>query len=318
MGEALVGGLVASGWATAGEIHVVEPDVDRRIELESSVPGLTCGAEPLNGVDALIAVKPHIVAGVCAALTAAGVGRVLSIAAGVRLDTLEEGLGAGAAVVRAMPNTPSLVGEGAAAVAAGKNAGDEDLRWASEVLSAVGTVVVVDEPMMDAVTGLSGSGPAYLFLLAEALIDAGVAEGLPHETATALTEQMLTGATTLLRRSDAPPSVLRQNVTSKGGTTAAGIAVFEAADFSGLGAATPSRFFPTTGPTTSSSAWSTPWSGASHHTWQLSTSRMASPRTTSVLVVSRWPEAPSTCARGSSSPSLIRAWQPPGVPLPWR
>ena len=237
MGEALVGGLVASGWATAGEIHVVEPDADRRIELESSVPGLTCGAEPLNGVDALIAVKPHIVAAVCAALTAAGVGRVLSIAAGVRLDTLEEGLGAGAAVVRAMPNTPSLVGEGAAAVAAGTNAGDEDLRWASEVLSAVGTVVVVDEPMMDAVTGLSGSGPAYLFLLAEALVDAGVAEGLTHETATALTEQMLTGATTLLRRSDAPPSVLRQNVTSKGGTTAAGIAVFEAADFSGLVAA---------------------------------------------------------------------------------
>ena len=237
MGEALVGGLVASGWATAGEIHVVEPDADRRIELESSVPGLTCGAEPLNGVDALIAVKPHIVAAVCAALTAAGVGRVLSIAAGVRLDTLEEDLGAGAAVVRAMPNTPSLVGEGAAAVAAGTNAGDGDLRWASEILSAVGTVVVVDEPMMDAVTGLSGSGPAYLFLLADALIDAGIAEGLPHETATVLTEQMLIGAATLLRRSDSPPSALRQNVTSKGGTTAAGIAVFEEADFSGLVAA---------------------------------------------------------------------------------
>ena len=237
MGEALVGGLVASGWATAGEIHVVEPDADRRIELESSVPGLTCGAEPLNGVDALIAVKPHIVAAVCAALTAAGVGWVLSIAAGVRLDTLEEDLGAGAAVVRAMPNTPSLVGEGAAAVAAGTNAGDGDLRWASEILSAVGTVVVVDEPMMDAVTGLSGSGPAYLFLLAEALIDAGIAEGLPHETATVLTEQMLIGAATLLRRSDSPPSALRQNVTSKGGTTAAGIAVFEEADFSGLVAA---------------------------------------------------------------------------------
>ncbi len=237
MGEALVGGLVASGWAAAGEIHVVEPDADRRIELESSVPGLTCGAEPLNGVDALIAVKPHIVAAVCAALTAAGVGRVLSIAAGVRLDTLEEDLGAGAAVVRAMPNTPSLVGEGAAAVAAGTNAGDGDLRWASEILSAVGTVVVVDEPMMDAVTGLSGSGPAYLFLLAEALIDAGIAEGLPHETATVLTEQMLIGAATLLRKSDAVPSVLRRNVTSKGGTTAAGIAVFEAADFSGLVAA---------------------------------------------------------------------------------
>tara|TARA_Y100000310_G_scaffold333272_1_gene410480 strand:+ start:4054 stop:4812 length:759 start_codon:yes stop_codon:yes gene_type:complete len=237
MGEALVGGLVASGWATADDIHVVEPDADRRIELESSVPGLTCGAEPLNGVDALIAVKPHMVATVCAALAVAGVGRALSIAAGIRLDALEEGLGTGVAVVRAMPNTPSLVGEGASAIAAGTNAADEDVTWASEILSAVGTVVVVDEPMMDAVTGLSGSGPAYLFLLAEALVDAGVAQGLPHETATALTEQMLIGAATLLRESDASPSVLRQNVTSKGGTTAAGIAVFEAADFSRLVAA---------------------------------------------------------------------------------
>ena len=234
MGGALVGGLVRSGWAAPGEIHIVEPDDDRWNDLESSIPGLTFGTDPLHGIDALIAVKPHVVSAVCAGLKSAGVGRVLSIAAGIRLDSLEEGLGAGVAVVRAMPNTPSLVGEGVAAIAAGTNADEEDLRWASEILSAVGTVVAVDEAMLDAVTGLSGSGPAYLFLLAEALIDAGVAEGLSHGTATALTEQMLIGAATLLRESDDPPSVLRQNVTSKGGTTAAGLAVFESADFSGL------------------------------------------------------------------------------------
>ena len=237
MGEALVGGLVASGWAAASEIHVVEPDAGRRAELESSTPGLVCAADPINGVDALIAVKPYIVSAVCGSLAASGVRRVLSIAAGIRLAVLEEGLGDGVVVVRAMPNTPSLVGEGAAGISAGNYAGDEDLSWATGILSAVGTVAVVDESLLDAVTGLSGSGPAYLFLLAEALIDAAVVEGLSPETAASLTEQMLFGAATLLRGSDDPPSVLRQNVTSEGGTTAAGLAVFEAADFSGLVAA---------------------------------------------------------------------------------
>ncbi|MDP6976172.1 MAG: pyrroline-5-carboxylate reductase [Acidimicrobiales bacterium] len=234
MGEALLGGLVADGWAAAGDLHVAEPDPARRDALLDAVPGLSVGADPVGGVDTLIAVKPDVVPAVCEALAGLGATRVLSIAAGVRLATFESILGAGVPVVRAMPNTPSLVGAGAAAIAPGAAAGPDDLDWAAGILSAVGTVQVVDESLLDAVTGLSGSGPAYVFLLAEALMDAGEAAGLPRDTAVALTEQTLLGAATLLRQSDDPPSTLRQNVTSKGGTTAAGLAVFEEGGFRDL------------------------------------------------------------------------------------
>jgi len=123
------------------------------------------------------------------------------------------------------------VGVGAAAIARGTNATDADVEWAESILSSVGEVLEVVEPLLDAVTGLSGSGPAYVFLLAEALIDAGVAVGLPRDVSVALTEQTLLGAATLLRRSSDGPDILRRNVTSPGGTTAAGLAVFETANF---------------------------------------------------------------------------------------
>ncbi len=231
MGEALLRGLVTDGWTTADQLHVVEPLADRRDYLTEAVPGLRCSDGPEAGVDTVLAVKPDVVADACSGLSRLGVPRVLSIAAGVRIGTLEAGLGEGVRVVRAMPNTPALVGQGAAAIAAGTEAEDDDLDWAAGILSAVGTVVVVDEPLLDAVTGLSGSGPAYLFLLAEALIDAGCDAGLPRDIAEALTEQTLVGAATLLAGSDEKPSTLRERVTSKGGTTAAGVAVFEAAGF---------------------------------------------------------------------------------------
>jgi pyrroline-5-carboxylate reductase len=152
---------------------------------------------------------------------------VLSIAAGVTIAALEAELAAGTPVVRAMPNTPATVGVGAAAIAGGSAAGDADLEWAEGLLGAVGTVVRVDEPLLDAVTGLSGSGPAYVFLVAEAMIAAGTAVGLPAATASDLTVQTLLGAATLLARSDEGPEQLRANVTSPNGTTAAGIAVLE-------------------------------------------------------------------------------------------
>ena len=234
MGEALLGGLVADGWAAPGELHVVEPDEDRRRVLIDIVAGISCGEVPVANVDTLVAVKPHVVADVCHELATLGVPRVLSIAAGVRTQAMEAVLGDDIPVVRVMPNTPALVGHGAAAVSGGRAATPTDLEWAMGILSAVGEVVVVEEALMDAVTGLSGSGPAYLFLLAEALIDAGEAEGLPRDIAVALTEQTLLGAATLLRRSDDPPATLRENVTSKGGTTAAGLAVFEAGGFRDL------------------------------------------------------------------------------------
>ena len=172
---------------------------------------------------AVIAVKPGDVPAACAALAEAGVERVLSIAAGVPTARLEAGLAPGAAVVRAMPNTPALVGAGAAAIAGGSAAADDDLAWAESILAAVGIVVRVDEPLLDAVTGLSGSGPAYVFLVAEALIEAGVLAGLPREISVALTEQTLPGSARLLASSEDPPEALRAAVTSPGGTTAAGL-----------------------------------------------------------------------------------------------
>ena len=231
MAEALLGGLVHDGWSRPDELHVVEPVESRRGELAAALPGLSIGDAPVAGIDAVIAVKPDVVPAVLPDLAAAGVRRVLSIAAGVRSGAIEGGLVDGAAVVRCMPNTPALVGQGAAAVAAGAHASAGDLDWAAGILSAVGLVVTVDEADLDAVTGLSGSGPAYVFHLAEGLVAAGIAEGLSPETADALARQTLLGAATLLSESGEDPAVLRSNVTSKGGTTAAGLAVFAEAGF---------------------------------------------------------------------------------------
>jgi len=173
----------------------------------------------------LLAVKPNDVAEAAGSLEAP---RVLSIAAGVRLASLEELLPKGCRVLRAMPNTPALLGEGAAAVAAGAAAGQPDLNWAVGILESVGTAVVVEESLLDAVTGVSGSGPAYLFLVAEAMISAAVEVGLSPEVAAGLVRQTLLGSAKLLAEGAKPPEQLRQNVTSPGGTTAAALEVFEA------------------------------------------------------------------------------------------
>lgn len=234
MGEALLGGLVASGWAEPGELHVVEPAPARRKAIAAAVPAASVSSEPVSRTGAVIAVKPDVVAAVLPGLAAAGVPRVLSIAAGVRTGAIEAGMPAGTPVVRAMPNTPALVGQGAAAIAPGSAASTDDLAWARGILEAVGTVAVVSEAELDAVTGLSGSGPAYVFRLAEALRIAGTAQGLDSETADALVRQTLLGAATLLASSGEDPGRLRENVTSPGGTTAAGLAVLDDADFMGL------------------------------------------------------------------------------------
>ncbi|WP_426574356.1 pyrroline-5-carboxylate reductase [Aquihabitans sp. McL0605] len=227
MGEALLGGLLASGWAPPDEVVVVELDAARRAALLERFPGIRCSAELVAADGAIVAVKPQGVAEVSGALGRLGVRRILSIAAGVRLATLEAAVPDGTAVVRAMPNTPALVGMGAAAIAGGAAATDDDLVWAEQILGAVGTVVRVSEEQIDMVTGLSGSGPAYVFLIAEALIDAGVLVGLPRDVASALTIQTLRGSAELLAQGT-PPAEARANVTSPGGTTAAGVRALEA------------------------------------------------------------------------------------------
>jgi pyrroline-5-carboxylate reductase len=230
MGAALAGGLVASGWAAADELVVVEPLAARREVLVSELPGVPIvDALGRRADGAVIAVKPGDVTAAALAIAAAGTERVLSIAAGVTTSAIEAALGTTAAVVRAMPNTPALVREGVAAISAGSCAGEADLDWAAGILGAVGTVVRVPESALDAVTGLSGSGPAYLFLMAEALIDAGVYVGLPRDVSVALTTQLLVGSAALLAQSGETPEVLRARVTSPGGTTAAGLRVLEAA-----------------------------------------------------------------------------------------
>lgn len=234
MGEALLGGLVDSGWARPDQVVVVEVAPERARLVAEGFPGVAVLDSPVAGVAALVAVKPGVVDAVAADLGRLGCPRVLSIAAGVPLARIEAALGVAVPVIRAMPNTPALVGEAMTAIAPGSHAGPADLDWAQAILGSVGQVVVVDEHDLDAVTGVSGSGPAYLFLLAEALIGAAEAQGLAHDLAVELTEQTLLGAATLLRRSSEPPEVLRANVTSPGGTTAAGLAVFEERGFRGL------------------------------------------------------------------------------------
>jgi pyrroline-5-carboxylate reductase len=226
MGEALLGGLIASGWAAAEDLAVVEPVAPRRDELSKRFEGVQVSAEPVRAAGAVIAVKPGDVAAACAALD---VGRVLCIAAGVTIAAIESALPQPIPVVRAMPNTPALVGAGAAAIAGGTTAGDDDLAWAEGILGAVGEVVRVPESLLDAVTGLSGSGPAYVFLVAEALIDAGVLAGLPRDVSTRLAIQTLLGSARLLAETGETPEALRAGVTSPGGTTAAGLRQLERA-----------------------------------------------------------------------------------------
>lgn len=233
MGEALLGGVLANGWAEPAEITVVELSAERRDHLAAQYRGIDVRDSVSTGSDAIIAVKPQYVTDVASELAAHGCSRMLSIAAGITISAIEDAA-SGAAVVRCMPNTPALVGMGASAIAAGARATEEDLDWAEEILQSVGIVVRLPEPDLDVVTGVSGSGPAYVFHLAEGLIAAGIEQGLAPEVADALARQTILGAATLMSESGEDPAVLRENVTSPGGTTAAGLAVFAEEDLLSL------------------------------------------------------------------------------------
>lgn len=230
MGAALISGLISNAWCKAGDVLIVEALAARRLTLVRLFPGTHIADSIPHGEHtdvAVIAVKPQDVPGACAALAATGAGMALSIAAGVRIATLQKHLGAGIPVVRSMPNTPALVGHGASAMAGSSDCTTDHLDTAAEILGSVGTVVRVKESQLDAVTGLSGSGPAYIFLVAEALIEAGVAEGLTRDVATTLAHHTIAGAGAMLVSSQKTAPELRSEVTSPGGTTAAGLRALE-------------------------------------------------------------------------------------------
>jgi pyrroline-5-carboxylate reductase len=232
MGAALVGGLLDGRW-DADALSIAEIDSERRGALEQQFPKVRVvpsAAWAVADADVVVvAVKPgDVEATLETALPALGAGTlVLSIAAGVTIARIETFVPE-RPVVRAMPNTPALVGLGASAIAGGTRATAEHLDLAERLLGSVGIVVRVREPMLDAVTGLSGSGPAYVFLVAEAMIEAGVLVGLARDVATKLVVQTLLGSATLLAQDPSGPEALRAAVTSPGGTTAAGLRELEA------------------------------------------------------------------------------------------
>jgi pyrroline-5-carboxylate reductase len=239
MAEALAGGLLASG---VGRERLLASDVDpaRRgsFSAKLGVEATPDNAEVVRRSDVVVlAVKPVAVAPVLADLRGSGpaeAARVLwiSIAAGVPLAVLEAGLGAGARIVRAMPNTPALVRAGATGLCANAAANAGDRRAALALFEGVGIAWEArEESQLDAVTGLSGSGPAYLFAFLEALIEAGAGVGLPHEAAERLAKQTAFGAAKLALESERSPAELRQQVSSPGGTTLAGLARLEALGF---------------------------------------------------------------------------------------
>jgi pyrroline-5-carboxylate reductase len=226
MGAALLGGMLAAGVVSPSDVAVVEPVATRRDELTEQFAGVHVSDQIPSCSSAVLAVKPPDVPEVAAASVSAGARRVLSVAAGVTTATIRNAVGDGVAVLRTMPNTPALVGQGVSALSGAPGTSAADLDWAEAVLQGIGLVVRVDESQVDAVTGLTGSGPAYVFLVAEALTDAGVLAGLPRDAVEQMVVQLLVGSSALLaERGDA--AGLRTQVTSPGGTTAEGLRVLE-------------------------------------------------------------------------------------------
>ena len=234
MAQALAGGLIASG-VSASQIRIAEPLPERCAQLRDRL-GVAAGADYADAVRdsdlVVLAVKPNVVPTALTALRAADLDLTsplwISIAAGVRLESLEAGLGANARIVRAMPNTPALVGAGATAICGNAQTDASDRSDARLLFESVGFAWEADaEELLDAVTGLSGSGPAYVFLFLEALIDAGEGVGLPREAAEHLAIQTVYGAAKLASDRDSSPAQLREQVSSPGGTTLAGLAALE-------------------------------------------------------------------------------------------
>ena len=232
MGEALIRGLLGANLVPADLMAATDVRTERTAQLTKQF-GITAHADNARLVReadvVILAVKPQIMAGVLSEIAAAVTARhlLISIAAGVATSTIRTALGKDARIIRVMPNTPALVLQGATAVAKGKGLGPDDLAIAEEIFGAVGRVVVLDEELMDAVTGLSGSGPAYVAIVVESLADGGVKMGLDRATAMTLATQTVLGTAQLLLETGMHPGSLKDMVSSPGGTTIAGIAALE-------------------------------------------------------------------------------------------
>lgn len=233
MAEALVKGLLRAGVASPQEILCTDRRAERGPELIQRYGvrfGQNNAAAAREAAIVLLSVKPQamnkLLGEIAPALDASKL--VISIAAGVPIAAIERKVGHGVRIVRTMPNTPALVGAGATALAAGEHATEADLAQARALFDAVGKTVVVDEPLLDAVTGLSGSGPAYVFLVIEALSDAGVKVGLARQQSQDLAAQTVLGSAKLLLETGEHPGRLKDQVTSPGGTAIAGLHTLEA------------------------------------------------------------------------------------------
>ena len=232
MGEALLRGLLRSGAITPDRVAVTVRRQERLTHLQSTY-GVTVGTDNVAAVrDAdvvVLAVKPQILDRVLVEIASSvkPTALVISIAAGIPTSNIEGRLAAGVRVVRAMPNTPALVDAGATAIVGGAHAEPDDLARVRAIFEAVGKVIEVEEGLLDAVTGLSGSGPAYVFMIIEALSDAGVKVGLPRYQAQALAAQTVLGSAKLLIETGEHPGVLKDRVTSPGGTAIAGLHTLE-------------------------------------------------------------------------------------------
>lgn len=246
VGAGVMGGAVLDGLLTAGlptrQVRVSTLDPEAAATWQDAGVAVTGNTAAVEGAGVVIvAVKPGDVAGVLdevREVLAASDAVLVCLAAGVHLRTLAEHLHEGQAVVRVMPNTPAVVGEAAFAMSPGPECDEAAATMVRTLLSACGRVQMIPEKLQDAATGLSGSGPAYVFYVVEALIEAGVLEGLPRPVATELAVQTLYGAATMLRESGTHPSLLREQVTSPGGTTAKGLRELDRAGVrAGLGAA---------------------------------------------------------------------------------
>jgi len=237
MGSALIRGVIKNKAAGPSRITAIDVDEARLEELSTSL-GITTHTDASmasKNTDLLVlAVKPQVIDEVMRAIGPVGKMAVISVAAGITIERIRRILGAGAHVIRCMPNTPALVGAGMSAVCAGPGVTGDEMKAAMKVLGSVGRVVEVkDEKLMDAVTGLSGSGPAYAFMMMEAMADGGVLMGLDRATALEMAAQTLYGAAKLALDTGRHPGELKDMVTSPAGTTIHAVEVLEEAGWRG-------------------------------------------------------------------------------------